>query len=717
MRADLIFHTRDSNLGQYRRSILDHSSEIYDLYLTPSRVQWKYLVTRDRLVPGHYISKLAIQPMSLLVQAQTQPVQGSPSSAITDSAGATPNSPRSPTTPTWVPQNFSLQHSATKISHHLSSSRVVEGQCAGPRGQDSVGDQVSMSQQGTASQQASRRSSRSPAGDDQISPSSVRYSHHSSHEVRTSQADIPRTNGDHRAQQIPPRTLDVHNILNPPDSQLSGSRGMVDPRPSPRPLDLIATMSTPATTPVPFTATRPFFAGQPISMSLPGTPIGPTTPMGGPASERNSPTTSFPFPAINNPRRMASPGPPRASSLSHGRSPHELEARPLPSLPHVSPAKRPYESEGSEEAHFKPQGLPAMMPNPQIVAPVPTRSSSQPVMHSPMHSHVQMASNLGNPPMRLPTQQMPPTSSMPPGPPINRTFSAAGPPSDVSPSWSEMIRRHGMGGAMLPEGQQAFMTLPGSDTPIPVEVDFSQASKKADEKRQRNAVASTRHRKKKKVIQEENSKQLQDLRDDQRRMEIQIEELTRQRNFYKEERNRLRDIVMQTPGIQRHAAGPPSPTSTGSPFTERSPLMAGTQAATSTHGYTNEASSTERPAQRRRIDNHPEFPHHGYGTPGGGSSGVPSGPPSGHPSSAGLSPMQSHLYGVPPRPSSATSSGSVERLPPLRSMEAPLPGSSFGPGHGHEQDPRTGQWGPVQPRQQETGWATFPRRPPEGPMR
>lgn len=54
------------------------------------------------------------------------------------------------------------------------------------------------------------------------------------------------------------------------------------------------------------------------------------------------------------------------------------------------------------------------------------------------------------------------------------------------------------------EGQQAFMALPGCDTPIPVQVDYSQASKKADEKRQRDAKASTRHRRKKKTMQEEN---------------------------------------------------------------------------------------------------------------------------------------------------------------------------------------------------------------------
>ncbi|KAH7111614.1 hypothetical protein EDB81DRAFT_671376 [Dactylonectria macrodidyma] len=125
------------------------------------------------------------------------------------------------------------------------------------------------------------------------------------------------------------------------------------------------------------------------------------------------------------------------------------------------------------------------------------------------------------------------------------------------------------------EGQQAFLALPGSDSLIYVEVDYSQASKKADEKRQRNARASTRHRRKKKIMQEENTKQLQELRDERRQLEIQLEELTHQRDFYQDDRNRLRDIVSQTPGISHLATGPSSPASArSSPCADRSPLMA-----------------------------------------------------------------------------------------------------------------------------------------------
>ncbi len=106
------------------------------------------------------------------------------------------------------------------------------------------------------------------------------------------------------------------------------------------------------------------------------------------------------------------------------------------------------------------------------------------------------------------------------------------------------------------EGQQAFMTLPGSETPIAIQVDYSQASKKADEKRQRNAKASTRHRRKKKTIQEENVRQIQEMADEKEELVERVEQLTRQRDFYRDERNRLRDIVLRTPSIAQHASGP-----------------------------------------------------------------------------------------------------------------------------------------------------------------
>ncbi|KPM42621.1 hypothetical protein AK830_g3949 [Neonectria ditissima] len=662
-----------------------------------SALHWDCLGINSQLVPRRNTPpNLAIQSVGLWPQAN----QGSPSPAGTDSTGATPTSPRTPSSPTWPPQSFSLHPSSTvKDTNQPSLPGAGEGQCAGPRGQECVGDLAQMSQGGPASRHASRRSSRSPVDDDPVSPSSMRYGKSGSRDMRQDLGSVPRTNGEGRTQQVPPRTLGVHNILNPSEPRRPGPGDSAGHPQASRPSEA----EIPTSTPGPFRPTRPFSTAQPASLSLPGTPVGAMTPLGGPFSERNSPTTAFPFPAIPNPRRKLSPRPPRAMSLSHGRVSHQ-NMDPRPPLPSMPQTKRPYENDGPDEHRSQirghhhpgmPSGLGGGIQN-------PSRTHSQPMIQSPgPHTH-HPAMPTNNPP----AQHQPPMSPQTPfhpGMQPGRSYSNA-PPNEGAP-WTEMIRRHGMGGAMVgAEGQQAFMTLPGSDTPIPVQVDYSQASKKADEKRQRNAVASTRHRRKKKIIQEENTKQLQELRDERRALEVKVEELILQRDFYRDDRNRLRDIVSQTPGISALAAGPSSPASArSSSYAERSPLMTVPHPSMSSQ-YPGD-SSAERPAQRRRTDDHPDFSMPVYGVPGGM-----------HPSASpgALPPMQAPSYGAPSRPTSATSSSGGERLPPLRSMEGPPP-PGLGPGHVQEQDPRTGQWVSVQPRPQETGWAT--RRPTEGPTR
>ena len=110
-------------------------------------------------------------------------------------------------------------------------------------------------------------------------------------------------------------------------------------------------------------------------------------------------------------------------------------------------------------------------------------------------------------------------------------------------------------------------------------------------------------------------------------------------------------------------------------------------APTPSREYSSEALSAERLAQLPRLDD-----RSGYETPSAGLSGA-------------QTPMQGPGYCPPSRPTSASSSaGAVERLPPLRSIERPPPGH----GPPQEQDPRTGQWVPIQPRQYETVWATGP---------
>ncbi|KAK2679998.1 hypothetical protein RAB80_005179 [Fusarium oxysporum f. sp. vasinfectum] len=529
-----------------------------------------------------------------------------------------------------------------------------------------------MSHTGPASQHASRRSSRSPLGDDQLSPSSVRHRQLGDRDLRQDVSNVPYTNGEERLQQVPQKTLGVHNILNPMEPRLLASGGNGHLPPAARPSESATPGQTVGSISGSFAGARAFPPAQPASISLPGTPLGPMTPIGGPSSGRNSPT-AFPFPTVNSARPKASPTQhPRAISVSHVPS-RESDGRQ--SLHGFSSTKRPFEDITPEDTrtqypHLHPlTGAPTGPPS--AMSDHAMRRAARNRLWYTLRLHILLTCRLAGR-SRVQDPQ-------------------ASPPRRGQKHCEDM----GWGGLFLAlRDSKRYWHFRGSEAPIPVHMDFSQASKKADEKRQRNAVASTRHRRKKKIMQEENSKQLQELRDERRLMEIRIEELIQQRDFYREDRNRLRDIVAQTPSISGLAAGPPSPTiSTSNSYAETGSLASGPSGSMS-YG---DVLANERPAQRRRTDDHPEYSLPPYGSP---ASGHPSASPS------GLPPMPMSGYGGPSRPSSAASSASGERLPPLRVMEGrPPTGPPPGPGV-QEQDPRTGQWVPVQPRVPETGWAT-----------
>ncbi|EXK24761.1 hypothetical protein FOMG_18528 [Fusarium oxysporum f. sp. melonis 26406] len=608
-----------------------------------------------------------------------------PGSAETDSTGASPNSPQTPSTTAWPSRDFTISKPAAgQDNKQPSGGRLGEGECAGSCGQMRTGE--------PASQHASHHSSRSPLGGDQVSPSSVPLRQLGARDLRQDVSNVPCTNGEERLQQVPQKTLGVHNILNPMEPRLLTSRGNSHLSPAARPSESATPGQTVGSVSRSFAGPQAFSPAQP---ALPGTPLGPMTSLGGPSSGRNSPTV-FPFPAVTRARPKASPAQhPRAISVSHVPS-RESDGRQ--SLHGFSSTKRPFED-------ITPEDTRTQYPHLHPLTGAPTGPPSAMSDHGRLHSQPPIASPGTQaplstfPPNHAPGRTQPPLvhsqTSYSPNMQAGRPFPSPGPPSESASPWSETLRRHGMGGSLFGvEGQQALLALPGSEAPIPVHMDFSQASKKADEKRQRNAVASTRHRRKKKIMQEENSKQLQELRDERRLMEIRIEELIQQRDFYREDRNRLRDIVAQTPSISGLAAGPPSPTiSTSNSYAETGSLASGPSGSMS-YG---DVLANERPAQRRRTDDHPEYSLPPYGSP---ASGHPSASPSGLP----LMPMSG--YGGPSRPSSAASSASGERLPPLRVMEGrPPTGPPPGPGV-QEQDPRTGQWVPVQPRVPETGWAT-----------
>ncbi|KAL7798291.1 hypothetical protein V8C37DRAFT_407878 [Trichoderma ceciliae] len=623
-------------------------------------------------VPNYDTIALANSSVDVRQRALPGPVKDSPDLPATDSSGATtPNSPNTPTTPSWLSKNLS-RNTSPKINHLRFLIGEGRSQCTDPRDQECVGDQVSMSQRGPGPRSPSRLSSRSPVSNDQAP-----FSHFTSQ--RYESAGFPPDVG--RAAQHSGKAFGVHNILNPPEAHSMGSEP--SRRPSTRARETEPTHPASST---PYGVPRPYFHGHAATSSLPTTPVAAgATPTGRPPiSERNSPSTAYPFPVMGNSRKMLSPRGPRVLSLGQHLAPRDPDPRQqlAPSMP---PTKRPYEPDTADEPRHapglhQPSGIASGPHTPMVTPP---RSLSQPLARPLDAPHFQHGIA---------------------GIPASRPLSRMGGPTEGAPAWPEILRRQA-GSFVGMESQQAYMTLPGSDTPIPVQVDYSQASKKADEKRQRNAKASTRHRRKKKTLQEENMKQLQELKEERQQMLQQMEELATHRDFYRDDRNRLRDIVARTPAINHLAAVPPSPVLSKSiSFEDRSPLMQPHHIPTPNQGYVSEVSSAERPGPVRRTDDRAEFSPPVYGALSGG-------PPHGLPS------MHSQAYGaVPPRPSSATSSTSGERLPPLRVMEGPPP-SMAGLAHGQpqEQDLRTGHWRAAQPSHLETGWATAPRKHHESP--
>lgn len=557
-----------------------------------------------------------------------------------------------------------------------------------------------MSQRAPASHAASRGPSRSPVGRDDSSPGH-HLALHNSNDGRQEHDTKGHAEGLGRPQPV--KALGVHNILNPSDSRhmAPDESGRASKEGSAAPMMAAARA---------FSGSRPYFPAPTAHGSHPGTPIGNMATLGRPhSSGRSSPVMTYPYGAPSDARKAASPRLPRTLSFGQPNAPRDVDARRPPPLGTCSPAKRSYEAAVADDGrqlpglhHSTGVALPTshgLVTPPSTLAqptarladahapyapprPVTSREAHGRLHSLPAHAHFQQVGVLSRP------------------------MSSMGGPEEGT-SWSEVMRRSAMGSGMGPtEGQQAFMTLPGSDTPIPVQVDYSQASKKADEKRQRNAKASTRHRRKKKTMQEENMRLLQDLKDERQQMAMEVDDVKRQRDFYREERNRLRDIVARTPGIHQHAAGPPSPPLRSAERLEDRSPGSHSHMATPTPGYSSDQSSAERPAQRRRTEERPEYGGPMFSTAAGG------GPTAGMMTGLAGGPM----YGVPPRPLSAASSASGERLPPLRAMDGagPSPGQGVAGSVPQEQDPRTGQWRPAHPRQYETGWATAPRKPHEG---
>lgn len=648
-----------------------------------------------------------------------------------------------------------------------------------------------MSQRGSAPRPASRRSSKtSPEAafsSPRLSQSSPQASirpqddpHPSTHDLGGA-TSVVAEEGERPASAAGTRTSDVHGILNASESHHTYSGGTAAFSGQPTEVEEAERSRSAMAGQVPHRHGVPpvnpyvFQGQQPVATSQPAyPPLASTAALGLPTStaQRGSPTTIAPLPPLGVPRRILTPRSPRVTSLSRAaRRNEELQQNPLPRQPSLagsasshdlSPRSGPTVLGGPAQRSLPPpQSLGTALP-PQTLSPVAPRSLSQPIVGhtlppvlTPDYLHSSSRPSLpAAGPQRIPTQ-----------PPLVRETTTSGPGGETRWSTGGYGSLAGLPwgrGLPIGESQHLLTITPQYGEEIVVPVDTHQGSKTQDQKRQKNAIASARFRTRKKEKEHQ-------LEIDNHDLGLRVRELEAERDFYRNERNRLRDIVSRTPSISEWANGPPSPVSSreqgnfppesgpmagpphgqggsdqsatgsparrrrgppqprspsrlGGPYVAESAAMAGPPQAQG-HPYAHHAppysyrppepSMAEPPARRRRIEHEPQF-----ATPTYGSLQATTFPPP---------PMGQATYGLDPQRHPPTSPG-IPRLPPLR-MDQPSPGSEHlaqpqaGPGPGAPPPPLPQQMQHQQPyppaygRSYESGWSQGAQGQQEGGQR
>ncbi|KAH9900605.1 hypothetical protein F4778DRAFT_151433 [Xylariomycetidae sp. FL2044] len=576
-----------------------------------------------------------------------------------------------------------------------------------------------MSQREPARLSASPRTSASSPTDRSTSPSSIRPGLRGGGDPPQDArppggSDVPRTDGE-RNQTFPLRGLGMHNILNPADTQPQSN---VAPSTAGRPSEAVVShaqqaSSTFNTSPPgqrPFTFRASTLGNQPQMFSS----IGGPAHLVPPSTERDSVISRHPY-SLMGARRILTPRSPQSTGGGYGQPPRSVNSQ-LPYYPPTSlapnrtsqiDAQQPVKQEHSpREAgyqllapHLGRMNAPGGMAS---ASNTPPRSVSQPFPGHPnapgLDQH--QGSTVPHTLPQLFPMETPFAASMPPhfAPPL-----ATGDPRWPAPAQHGSLAVRNL---PAPGAQPMFGIMPSHGEQIVVQIDTQQASRQADEKRQRNAGASARFRARKKDREVQQTFNVNRLENEARDMEMRLQDLEHQRDHYRNDRDRLREIVHRTPGISELAyQGPPSPTLTRrTSLTERSPLGSAPLPVRQppvipapAYGSANPVTG-ERSSRRRRTDPLLEY----------------SNPPSG--SAQGLTQMPMTGYPMPlSQPTTPTASAQTATLPPLR-LDQPSGASTPGPASGPS-GPGTPAGGlPHLGREpHETGWATRPggsRDPP-----
>lgn len=593
-----------------------------------------------------------------------------------------------------------------------------------------------MSQRGTASLPVSRASSKSPLSLPSPSaiatrpiPSAIQDAAH--HNPGRDPPEVASRTASQSTSQRP-RAFDVHHMIsNPADFHMSASRtppGTLRPdfqsRAAPaghnrvvsEPPSILQQPQYQQSPPYPHYQRPQFGVSPPVASPLADRAI-----LGIPGRDRPSPTIASPLPAPLHPRLSLGSQFPRAQSLHNPMLGSTQSLRTSPIASSVAGQKRPFEGEIKQETSspstripassyfgpLVPQTTPSSTSEAQQTSPY--RSFSQPV-HSNFGQHGPLTQGGAWPQTQQPGQFQ---GTWEPQGDRQRGdwFGCLSADQGLQKSSKGVTQQRGRGRgaargrlgtsrAAAGPGVTLVMNIPGvGESEVPV--DMKSGSMETKIKRKGGADASSKSRLRKKSLEEAEQK-CEQLEEELARTRQQLQESYFYReacDFYRRERDRLRDIVARTPGISEAARGPPSPElasmTHSTMFSGSAPLsLPLPPPSTHTTGLasyaSNEMSITERPGQRRRTDGTPELRPLLHGQHPQPQHHEPFPPSSGY------------SYAAPPsRPGSASS---TRLLPSMRSIGADGVDASALPGHGPHYGGRAAY---------ETGFH-YPPREPEG---
>ncbi|KAL2188708.1 hypothetical protein L209DRAFT_741758 [Thermothelomyces heterothallicus CBS 203.75] len=596
-----------------------------------------------------------------------------------------------------------------------------------------------MSHGSSAPHPASRHSPRSPTTRpaNTTSSPSIQRGHHTHQD-------------DARAQ--PPRdTSGFPQTQAEGENRAPGTRGILEPAGPQRGMG-VRQYGTEGSPVRPYAYQAPGVATpRPISQTVPPStsPAGPPVP-----TDQGSPPPAHPYPMAA--RRILTPKSPRTTSLSRAAM-RTVEAQHLSGS---TPSPIPRGAVLWHDPQAYGNGLPPMGSGP--VAPAPTRPTSG-LSRSVSYPSL----SYGLPPASSAEQPQPGSLKREhSGRPVLTGLPFPAPVQTTQPFYAPEVVGEGRWGPGLfssisaarnisiTDGQPHLTIMPRQGEEIVVPVDVHQGSKQADQKRQRNAGASARFRQRKKEREREQQEELHKLENENRELQRRIEELARRcqdleadLDFYRNGRNRLREILSQMPGgkewlgreppspAPRATAGGAAPLSGGStvhsqqqpPPRPQDHSQAGYHQTSfyqplahplaHTHprssSYSDASAALEPPARRRRTDSEPQLPTSSYSLVATSTTLPPITAPAplGHPSP----------FGMPPSPHVTPPLGAA-RLPPLRFDHARTPSTTPPPVLTAAPPPPSA----VPPQRSgspyvttrrlpyETGWAVEPRPETEG---